>query len=113
MPLQELWRLQYRRNPYMRLLSNAQLRDRWDELTVCNLIMFIKNAPLRFAKQEIEKHMEQFGHVIEEIARRGLPMPMFKAEKGRIMAAAIRLRLPPAALAWVAAQVGQKPAAAG
>lgn len=109
MPRQELWQLQYRRDPYLRSLSTEQLRDRWDELMVRSLLSLHKGAPFRLTKEETTKDMERFTHLLEEIAQRGLPLPMFKAQGGRFVAAAIRLRLPPACLAWVAAQFSGNP----
>lgn len=108
---QELWQLQYRRNPYMRTWSSDQLRDRWDDLIVRSLFTFLKDPPLRLPKEVTARDMEHFTHLLEEIAHRGLPMPMFKAEADRFLAAATRLQLPAAGIAWVRAQFEAKPMA--
>jgi len=106
---QDLWRLEYRRKPYMRSWSREQIRARWDELIMRSLFSFLKDAPFRLPRDETAKDMERFTHLMEEIAVRGLAIPEFKAEETRMVAAATRLQLPPAGVAWVAAQFRKSP----
>jgi hypothetical protein len=101
----DLWRLQYRRKPYMQALSNEQVRDRWDECTVRSMFAFMKDSPAKPAKDESMRNMEIFTHVSEEIARRGIPLPQLQAEMDRLLAAGIRLKLSPEQQDWLAANI--------
>lgn len=101
MPRHEMWRLHYRRNPFMRGWSQEKLRCFWDETIVISLFEFLKGAPLKFPKDVIIKNMQQFTCLMEEAAHRGLPVAVFKAEERRFIAAAMRLGLPQIGIEWV------------
>ena len=103
---QDLWRLQYRRNPYMQTFSNEQVRDKWDECMVRSLFAFIQDSPSKPPKDAIIRNMEVFAHVMEEIGRRGIPLPQLQAETDRLLAAGVRLELPPDHQDWLAVNVG-------
>lgn len=100
---QDKWHLEYRRNPYMRSWSYEQIRDHWDEVNIVGMLAFIKDAPVKPSKDEIARFLERFTHLMDEIAHRGLPMTMFKAEPNRMNEAARRTEIPQAGLAWLAA----------
>lgn len=102
---QDLWRLQYRRKPYMQPLSNEQMRDRWDECTVRSLFAFMKDSPAKPPKDAAMRNTEIFTHVLEEIGRRGIPLPQLQAETDRLLAAGVRLNLPSEHQEWLAANV--------
>ena len=105
---QEAWSLTYRRNPYMRFWSYDELRDHWDDVNVVGTLAFIKDSPVKPPQTDIEKFFEQLTHLMDEIAHRGLPMPMFKAEPDRMMAAARRNGVPSAGLKWLEGFFDQK-----
>lgn len=98
---QDAWRLAYRRNPYMRSWNYEELRNHWDDVNVVGKLAFIKDSPVKPSAACIVKFFEQFTHLMEEIAHRGLPMPKFKAEPDRMMDAAKRIEVPPAGLTWL------------
>ncbi len=95
----ELWRLQYRRNRYMRELSADALRDRFDEVIALQLLASHRASPLR--PPESAQLMELFTHVLEESNHRGMAITSFAAERDRHIAAAMRLKLPQHILAWL------------
>ena len=101
MQRQDLWRLAYRRNPYMRSWTYEKLRDHWDDVDIISLFVFIKDSPIKLSKAEITKSLEQFTHLLDEIAHRGLPVERFDSESGRMMAAAKRMRVPPIGIVWL------------
>lgn len=103
------WRLEYRRNPYMRSWSYEQIRDHWDEVNIVGTLAFIKDAPVKPSNDEIARFFERFTHLLDEIAYRGLPMTMFKMEPNRMIEAAVRGKIPQAGLAWLAAYFEGKP----
>jgi hypothetical protein len=98
---QSQWQRNYRRAPYLRPLSIEQLRERWDEATVLSIFKFHKRSPLRASIGDAAALMEQFAHLLEELAHRGIPLAKFRYESGRHPAAARRLKVPPEALAWI------------
>lgn len=99
---QDTWSLSYRRNPYMRLWSYEKLRDHWDDVIVVGMFAFLKDSPIKLSKTEIARFLEQFTHLMDEIAHRGLPMIKFKSEPERVKNAAKRIGLPPAGVTWIA-----------
>lgn len=101
MPRHELWRLQYRRNPYLRGLSQEQLRDRFDEVIVLSLLFGIKDAPIRLSMPEAIRNIELFTHMQMEMQHRHLPITSFAHSLERDLAAARRLKLPESVLAWL------------
>ena len=101
MRCQDTWRLAYRRNPYMRSWTYEKLRDHWDDVDIMSLFAFIKDSPIKPSEAEITKFLEQFTHLLDEIAHRGLPVERFDFESDRMMAAAKRMRIPPVGMAWI------------
>ena len=101
MQRQDLWRLAYRRNPYMRSWTYEKLRDHWDDVDIMGLFAFIKDSPVKLSEAEIAKFLEQFTHLLDEIAHRGLPVERFDSESDRMIAAAKRMRIPPVGMAWL------------
>lgn len=101
MQRQDLWRLAYRRNPYMRSWTYEKLRDHWDDVDIMSLFAFIKDSPVKLSEAEITKFLEQFTHLLDEIAHRGLPIERFDSESDRMIAAAKRMRIPPVGIAWL------------
>lgn len=104
----ELWRLQYRREPYLSGLTDARLRDRFDEIIVLQTLASVNGSPWR--PPNAVQLMEPFTHILEEINHRGLPMTAFEAERNRFVAAATRLRLPQIAIEWVSATMSPRAA---
>lgn len=102
---QDLWRLQYRRNPYMQSFTNEQVRDKWDECMVRSLFAFMKDSPSKPPESATRQNMEQFAHVLEEVGRRGIPLPQLQAEMDRLLAAGVRLKLSSEHQEWLAANV--------
>lgn len=101
MQRQDLWRLAYRRNPYMRSWTYEKLLDYWDDVDIMSLFAFIKDSPVKLSDAAITKSLEQFTHLLEEIAHRGLPAERFDSESDRMLAAAKRMRIPPVGMAWL------------
>jgi hypothetical protein len=72
MARQEVWRLQYRSDPYLRDLSNDALLTRAGDLTSA---MWVYTPEGLIACKSIEQdssQMERFAHVLEELMIRGL-----------------------------------------
>ena len=97
----ERWRLAYRRDPYMRSWTYEKLRDHWDEVYIMDLFAFIRNSPIKPSEADIAKSLEQFTHLLDEIAHRGLPVEKFDSESDRMMAAAKRIGIPSVGLEWL------------
>lgn len=95
----ELWRLEYRRNPYLRGLAVPRLCDRFDEVIVLQLLASHRNSPSKPANGV--QLMERFTHILEESSHRGIAIDVFAAKQGRHIAAARRLNLPPHVIAWL------------
>lgn len=98
---QDAWRLAYRRNPYMRSWAYEKIRDHWDDVDVISLFASMKDSPIKLSEAGITKLHEQFAHLLDEIAHRGLPMERFDPECDRMMDAAKRMKIPPVGLAWL------------
>lgn len=98
---QARWQRDYRRAPYLRPLNTEQLREKWDEATVLNLLKLHKKSPMRESISNAQALMEQFAHLLEEIAHRGVSLVDLRYEAGRHPAAARRLKIPPEAIAWL------------
>lgn len=108
MPRHEMWRLAYRRNPYLRQLSDEQLRDTFDEVILVTTLWGIKGSPIDLDMDASMVAMERFTHIQLEMHDRALPMERFDYEFERELAAAARLNLPPAAIAWLHELNGQR-----
>jgi hypothetical protein len=101
-PRHERWRTDYRRNPYFRHLSQEQLREKWDEVMVINLFRFRHGSPVKVDDRLVGANMERFTHLMEEMARRGIPATVFQPSADRYVAAAGRLNISENGLAWLA-----------
>lgn len=102
---QDLWRLQYRRNSYLRSGTNEQVRDRWDECMVISMFALLKDSPAKLSKEDLIVNMERFTHVMEEAAQRGIALSGLKPEADRFVAAGRRIGLSPEQEVWLAANV--------
>ncbi|WP_156851859.1 hypothetical protein [Novosphingopyxis baekryungensis] len=100
-PRHERWRTDYRRNPYLQPLTNDQLRDRFDEIMLVNTLSFLKNPPVTISKDQTTLGIEQFTHLMLEMANRAIPMTAFSYDPRRDIAAARRLGLPESVETWI------------
>ena len=72
MPRQEVWKLQYRDDPYLRHLPNADLLTRAGDLVAASLVHTPEGLiGLRPMESDLSA-IERFAHVLEELAIRGL-----------------------------------------
>lgn len=101
-PRSERWRTEYKRQPYLRVLSDEQLRDAFDENTVMSLLCFLKNPPVQLTAEQKSAVMQRFGDFMQEMGERGVPITKFQHEEERERAAAMRLGLPPHVIEWLA-----------
>lgn len=101
MPRHELWRLQYRRQPYLRHLNDDELRNEFDEVMLVTTLWGIKGSPIKLNMESSTTAMERFTHIQIEMHERALPMERFGYEFHRELAAARRLKLPQAAIDWL------------
>jgi hypothetical protein len=104
---QELWELEYRRNPYMAQFTNDQVRARFDEVICITSLAFIKDAPLKPPREAIEWSMMSMSHLMLEMGRRAMPITECQHDPARLAAAARRLRLPPQAVSWLERDLGR------
>ena len=100
-PRHERWRLDYRRNPYLKPLDNGALRDRFDEVMVITTLWGIKGSPMKLEMDAAMVAMEQFTHIQVEMHERALPMTAFDHRFDRQLAAARRLNLPEVVINWL------------
>lgn len=107
MPRHEFWRLQYRRNPYMKQMSNEQIRDRFDESAVISMFAFTKSPLLLLSPDAITANTERFTHIMVELADRAMSMQQSKPSLERQLAAARRLNLSDHAVQWLKATLGR------
>lgn len=98
---QDLWRLEYRRAPYMRSWTDNQLRDRWDDVMTVNLLSSAKTSPMKSPLSDVRWSFEVFAHLMEEVALRGLPLPFFKPTRIRVLSAAQRVGASNETLEWL------------
>ena len=98
---QELWELEYRRNPYMAKFTNEQVRERFDEVICITSLAFIRDAPLKPPRKAIEWSMMSMSHLILEMGRRAMPITECQHDPARLAAAARRLRMPRQAVTWL------------
>lgn len=101
MPRHELWRLQYRRNPYLAHLSDDQLRDEFDEVMLVTELWGMKGSPIKLDMEAATVAMERFTHIQIEMHNRALPISRFDHSFDRQLAAAARLNLPARAVKWL------------
>jgi hypothetical protein len=104
---QEAWELEYRRDPYMAGFTDEQVRERFDEAMCINSLAFIKDSPLKPAKDAVEWSMKCMSHLMIEMGRRSISMPECSYEPKRLAEAARRLRLPSSAITWFENDLGR------
>lgn len=102
-PRHERWRTDYRRRPYLRSLTSEQLRDRFDEILVLANLAFLSGSPLKPPRDVTTRNMEQFTHMMVEMAERAIPISSFRFEPSRHLDAAKRMNLPDAVIKWLVA----------
>ncbi len=100
-PRHERWRTDYRRNPYMRHLTNDQLRDRFDESIFISTLAFIKGSPAKPSQQTMMANMALFTHLMLEMGDRAIPITQFQHSAERLIAAGGRLHMPDSIIHWV------------
>lgn len=100
-PRHERWRTEYKRNPYLAELSKADLRDRFDEVTLVTSLMFLKNTPLELSQDEKTLWIRRFGDLTEEMGRQAIPITDFDYDPQRAYAAANRLGLPSSVVEFI------------
>lgn len=98
---QDLWRLGYRRNPYLKPLTKEQLRDRFDEIMLVNTLSFLKDPPITIEKERTTVNMERFTHMMLEMGDRAIPTTEFAYDPRRDIAAARRLGFPESVEFWI------------
>jgi hypothetical protein len=96
------WRLDYRRSPHLRDLSDEQLKERFDEVIVVNLLWGTKSSPKKLDREAITDALECFTHVVEELNRRHIPMQNVQQRLAQLQQAARRLRLGDDVVEWLA-----------
>lgn len=85
----EAWKLAYKRNPYLRPLTNSALRVHFHRCVALNSLSFVKGGWLKPPDEFTRSHMQRFGDVIDEINERGLDMRelssklMFQVERAK------------------------------
>lgn len=99
--VQELWHIEYRRNPYLRSMSYERLHDRFDEISLQVMLETLKSSPLRLGHDALMMLMEMWSHMLLEINQRGIPITNFNPTAEREIAAAYRLNLRPNVVRWV------------
>jgi hypothetical protein len=97
----DLWRLEYRRKPYMANFTDEQIRDRFDESTMISCLATVQGSPMQITKEAMTENMRFFTHLLMEINRRAIPMHKMRYSLERGLAAAERLKLPPAAREFI------------
>lgn len=97
----DLWRLQYRRKPYMRGISNEDLRDRFDETFVVTTLKMTKTSPFEPTDKAVDAAMQVFTHIMIEMGERGITMSEFALQTGRLAIAAERLHFPASVVDWL------------
>lgn len=98
---QDMWKLEYRRNPYLRPLTESQLYDRFDEVTLINVMASLKDCPVKFEREQRLIGIRRFSDMMDEMAHRAIPISRFRHTTDRTIAAAHRLKLPPAVIRWL------------
>lgn len=106
----ELWRLQYRRTPYLRGATFDQLRNRFDEAIATSTLGMVKGSPVKVSQDTLSKNWELFTHIMEEMSHRGIPVTQFPYEKERQVAAARRLGVPEIGVRWISTIYRSAPA---
>jgi hypothetical protein len=88
----EAWKLAYRRDPYLRSLTEQQLKLHFHRCVALNSLSFVTGTWPKPSEEETGAHLRRFDDAISEINRRGLDMRRFnprslsEAERGQIHA---------------------------
>lgn len=98
----EAWNLNYRRQPYLSGLTNDQLRDRFDEVNVMIMLWGVYGSPVKVVPEARTQSVRMFGDLMQEMARRAIPVTQFPHVLARSQAAAKRLGLHQAVADWLA-----------
>lgn len=77
MPRHEFWRLEYRRNPYMRGLSDEKLKVVFNRCIAQGSLAFIKGAWQPPPREHTQNQLRLMSHLMEEINHRGMDMRSF------------------------------------
>ena len=101
-PRSERWRTEYKRTPYLRVLSIEKLRDRFDEMATLNALSMLKKSPVNFTEEQKINLIRQFGDFMQELGDRGIPITAFPHTDEREAAAVRRLDLPEHIIAFLA-----------
>lgn len=97
----ELWQLEYRRNPYMQNFTDEQLRDRLDESTVKSMLFGVHGAPIKLSHDEFISSMPEFAGIMIEMGQRAIPITKFPIEPPRLALASQRLGYTKAVGEWI------------
>jgi len=73
----EFWRLEYRRNPYMRSLSDEQLKVVFNRCVAQSAVAFVKGDWQAPPVEETRGQMRLMSHLVEETNRRGSDLRSF------------------------------------
>lgn len=97
----ELWRLDYRREPYLKSLDKEHLQMIFEDIHFVIACGFIRGCPIKFTDESTEWAFRTFTHFIEETNSRGLPITVFSAKLTSMKNAASRLGCPTSVLDWL------------
>lgn len=100
-PRYERWRTDYLRGPYLRSLSQEDLRNRFDEVSLLATLPMLIGTPLTLPPEGVQLAMQCFGDMMMELAERAIPITHFPHSAERAIEAAKRLNLEPHVVAWV------------
>ena len=70
----EAWRLAYRRTPYLRGMTNQQLKIHYHRCVGLNSLWLVKGSWTKPPQEQGMAHMRAFGDAIEEINHRGIDL---------------------------------------
>jgi hypothetical protein len=107
---QEIWELQYRRNPYMNNFTKEQMRNCFDEAICIQALSTINGSPYKPDQKSVIWSLETMSHLVIEMGRKALPITEFPYVPARSAAAARRLHLPEVAVRWFETDMGRKTA---
>lgn len=105
----EVWGLEYRRAPYMRAWRDDEVRDLWDYVMLLNILWGHNDTPMKIPMNDLIPVMEQFTHLREEVATRGLSLDYFSKDSApRLRAAADKLPYGPMVTKWLVGILDQR-----
>jgi|TARA_R100000501_G_C2573235_1_gene79300 hypothetical protein len=100
MPRHEIWRLNYRRDPYLQNLSTAELRNHFDDVQATMMLSTLRSAPIKLTQRSAQRALELFTHVTVEMNERGISAPEFSHDPERMAKAATRMGMPTVVASW-------------